>query len=230
MNRLGFSIADCIEHFNSLTKYCDIMGIITHFSDADNIHNTKTKQQLAKFTDCKTKLAKTYPYSLANSAAILAWPETHGDWVRPGLMLYGVSPFENSLGSTFNLKPVMQLVAKIIAINLIHRGETIGYGSRFVCPEDMLVGVISIGYGDGYTSLIKDGTPVLVQQRRTKIIGRVSMDMATIDLRNCDHVQVGDEVTLWGDGLPVEEVARHIGIIPYELLTSIGSRVTRVYV
>jgi alanine racemase len=144
-------------------------------------------------------------------------------------MLYGVSPFKDSFGFNFNLKPAMQLVAKVIAINLIKKGETIGYSSRFVCPEDMLVGVIAIGYADGYTSLIKDGTPVLVNQHRTKIIGRVSMDMVTIDLRNCEDAKIGDEVILWGEGLPVEEIARSIGIIPWELLTSVGARVTRVY-
>jgi alanine racemase len=229
MNRLGLTIEDCIKHFDQLKKYCDVIGLLTHFSDADAIDNPKTKQQIAKFIDLKKRLNGSYPCSLANSAAILAWPEAHADWVRPGIMLYGVSPFKNSCGADFNLRPAMQLVAKIIAINLISKGEAVGYGSRFICPRDMLIGVIRIGYADGYISLIKDGTPVLVNKCHAKVVGRVSMDMVTIDLNDFKDVKIGDEVVLWGEGLPVEEVARNIGIIPYELLTSVGTRVARVY-
>lgn len=230
MNRLGFAGKDFFANFDRLSNCCDIKGIITHFSDADVIHNPKTRQQLAKFSDIQARMSKSYPCSLANSAAILAWPETHGDWVRPGLMLYGVSPFKDSFGHTFNLKPAMNLVAKLIAIQMVNKNETIGYTSRFTCPEDMRVGVISIGYADGYPSIVPDGTPVLIHNRRTSVIGKLSMDMATIDLRGHPEVKVGDEVVLWGDGLPVEEIAQKIGVIPWELLTSLGTRVTRVYV
>lgn len=235
MNRLGFTPEACLEYFASITKYCNIMGIMTHFSDADNIDNPKTQHQIAAFSAFISKLKLVgkgnYPCSLANSAAILAWPETHADWVRPGLMLYGVAPFRDSVGADFNLRPAMQLVAKVIAINVIGKGESIGYSSRFVCPANMPVGVLAIGYADGYTSMIPDGAPVLVRRsgHKTKVIGRVSMDMVTIDLRGCGDVQIGDEVVLWGDGLPVEEVARSVGMIPYELLTSVGLRATRIY-
>ena len=229
MNRLGFEEDYFLQNFDRLVKCCDIVGLMTHFSDANDPSNLKTTKQIQKFSTIINKLNKSYPCSLANSAAILSFPESHGDWVRPGLMLYGVSPFDNSLGSDFNLKPAMQLVAKIIAINMVRKGESIGYTSRFVCPEDMLVGVISIGYADGYPSFVPDGTPVLVNQRRSSIVGKISMDMATIDLRGHKDAKVEDEVTLWGNGLPVEEVAKKIGIIPYELLTSVGIRVTRVY-
>jgi len=229
MNRLGFTRDGFLQNFSRLIKCCDIAGIMTHFSDANILNTTKTKQQIATFSDITVNLNKHYPCSLANSAGILAWPESHGDWVRPGLMLYGVSPFFNSNGDAFNLKPAMHLVAKIIAINLIRKNETIGYASRFVCPEDMAVGVISIGYADGYPSIVPDGTPVLVHQRKSNIIGKISMDMATIDLRGHTNVKIGDEVTLWGNGLPIEKIARKIGIIPYELLTSLSTRATRVY-
>lgn len=229
MNRLGFTIENCLLNFAKIQQYCEIMGVLTHFSAADELHSGKTKQQIALFTKLLDNLQVNYPSSLANSAAILAWPEAHGDWVRPGLMLYGVSPFSGFTGSDFKLQPVMQLVTKIIAINLVHKGEAIGYQSRFICPEDMLVGVIAIGYADGYLSTMPDGMPVLVNGYRAKVVGKVSMDMATIDLRGCHNVKIGDEVILWGAELPVEEVAKGLGVIPYALLTAVGSRVTRVY-
>jgi len=229
MNRLGFSDQVLLENFSRIANSSDIMGMMTHFSDADVLDNPKTMQQFTKFIEITTKINKSYPCSLANSAAILSWPVAHGDWVRPGLMLYGISPFSNSLGQDFNLKPAMTLVAKLIAINSINKNETIGYASRFICPEDMLVGVMSIGYADGYPLNAPDGTPVLLNNRRTSIIGKISMDMTTIDLRGHQDANIGDEIILWGNGLPIEEVAKKTGVIAWELLTSVGNRVARLY-
>ena len=163
--------------------------------------------------------------SAANSAGILGWPETHLDWVRPGIMLYGVSPFNGETGGMRGLKPVMTLRTRLIAVNRCPAGERVGYGGVFTCPEDMPVGVVGIGYGDGYPRHAPGGTPLLLNGRRVPLIGRVSMDMLTVDLRNQPDARVGDPVVLWGEGLPVEEIAQAAGTIAYELLCGVTSRV-----
>jgi alanine racemase len=163
--------------------------------------------------------------SLANSAAILNFPQSHRDLVRPGMMLYGVSPCENRTAFEIGLRPAMTLACDLIAINRVSKGETIGYGAAFRCPKDMVIGVAAIGYGDGYPRQAKNGTPVLVNGQRTNLVGRVSMDMVTVDLTGFEDVHVGDRVTLWGEGLPLEEVARWADAIPYELICGVTARV-----
>ena len=160
--------------------------------------------------------------SIANSAAILAWPDTHADWIRPGLMLYGVSPFNDSTAVEQGFSPVMSLRSALIAINFVHAGETVGYDGSWLCPEDMRVGVVALGYGDGYPHHVPSETPVLVNGKRAGLIGRPSMDMLSIDLRGHPEAEIGDPVTFWGEGLPVEEIARWAGTIPYELLCGVA--------
>jgi len=163
--------------------------------------------------------------SFCNSAAIFAFPEHQYDIVRPGLALYGVSPFAHMSAAQLGLRPVMTLQTRLIAIKIMRKGATLGYGARFVCPEDMPVGIIAMGYGDGYPRSARDGTPVLVKGVRCALIGRVSMDMMTIDLRHCPQAQVQDLVILWGEGLPLEQVAPHTDNSPYDILTSVQLRV-----
>src|SRR5690606_21456470 len=153
------------------------------------------------------KLSKRFALSMANSAAILGWPEARVDWVRPGLMLYGVSPFHHKTGSALHLKPVMRLQTRLIAKIKAKQGESVGYTGRYRCPKDMELGVLAVGYADGYPVALPDGAPVLLHGKRVPLVGRVSMDMATIDLSTVPEAQIGDPVILWGEGLPVEEVA-----------------------
>ena len=155
---------------------------------------------------------------------MLAYPRAHGDWVRPGLMLYGVSPFDDELGSELGLQPVMTLRSRLISVRQVRAGEAVGYGGAYVCPEDMPVGVVAYGYGDGYPRHGQTGTPVLVRGIRSQVIGHCSMDMMTVDLRPVPDARFGDAVTLWGLGLPIEEVARASGTVPYELLCRVRMR------
>jgi alanine racemase len=225
MHRLGLAPAKLVNIWQRLNACgsLQVLGFMTHLANADYRNDPLTLQQLKSFTEA----VDAYPgqRSIANSAAVLSWPQTHGDWVRPGIMLYGVSPFADSSGSSHGLKPVMSLHSRLIAVNHFKRGDRIGYGGEWECPEDMAVGVVAIGYGDGYPRHAKAGTPVLVNNKRVPLIGRVSMDMICVDLRGQAQAHSGDPVCLWGEALPVEEVARYAGTIPYELLCRVTSRV-----
>lgn len=196
---------------------------MTHLADADNRHDTLTQQQIDCFDSTLSGIEGER--SIANSAAILGWPQSRVHWVRPGIMLYGASPFNDSTGEDEGLQPVMTLTSKLIAINNFRKGYKLGYGGDWTCPEDMPVGVVAIGYGDGYPRVISADTPVVINGRRVPIIGRVSMDMITVDLRRLPSAKVGDTVILWGKGLPVEEIARCAHTIPYELLCRVTQRV-----
>jgi alanine racemase len=196
---------------------------MTHLANADMRKDQKTLNQLALFDTIVSaySVAKT----IANSAGILAWQETHKDWVRPGIMLYGVSPFADNDGSVFDLQPVMSLHSRLLAVKQINTNETVGYGGQWQCKKPTLLGVIAAGYGDGYPRQAVAGTPVLVNNVRVPIIGRVSMDMITVDLQECPNAVAGDPVILWGVGLPVEEIAGYTDTIPYTLLCGITQRV-----
>jgi len=230
MHRLGFSPDSVKKMYQRLlnTGVDTDIGLMTHLANADDQQDKKSEQQIDTFNSLVSgNPAET---SLANSAAILGWPAAHGHWVRPGIMLYGVSPFSTQDDSAkYNLKPVMTLSAAIIAINKVSEGETIGYGGKWRCPEDMPVGVVSIGYGDGYPRHAPSGTPVLVNGKRAALIGRVSMDMIMIDLRENPDAKVGDAITLWGEGLSVEEIATAADTIGYDLLCGVTKRVQFEY-
>lgn len=200
--------------------------LMTHFACADETHNPMTQHQIRKFDEAISGLEG--PTSLANSAAVLNFPGSHRDFIRPGIMLYGVSPSPDKPASDLALSPVMTLQCDLIAVNQCKKGESIGYGAAYRCPEDMAVGVAAIGYGDGYPRHAKNGTPVLLNGRRASLVGHVSMDMITIDLRGQDHARVGDTVTLWGPDLPVEEVATWCDAIPYQLICGVTARVKSV--
>ncbi|MDH5408947.1 MAG: alanine racemase [Gammaproteobacteria bacterium] len=236
MHRLGFSSEQFPTAYQRLMNCASVtkpFQLMTHFANADDRNDDKTTFQINQFNTSLSNITDTessHVCSLANSAGILGWPDSHAQWVRPGIMLYGVSPFVEGLGADFDLKPVMTLSAELISVNSFKKGESIGYGSSWQCPEDMAVGVVAIGYGDGYPRHAKSGTPVLVNGKRSQLVGRVSMDMVTVDLREHPDAKVGDIVTLWGEGLPVEEVATNADTIAYELLCSVTNRVKFDYI
>lgn len=232
MNRLGFRVTEALSAFRAL-RACPAVGrigLITHFAAADELASTQTDQQMGRFRALQEVLAveqgAPVTDSLANSAAILAWPEARGTWMRPGIGLYGCSPFTDKSASTFGLRPVMTLHSRLIAVHAVPAGERVGYGARWIATHDTRIGVVAIGYGDGYPRQAGSGTPVLVNGQRCALAGRVSMDMITVDLGTVPAV-VGDEVVLWGNGLPADEIAAHAGTISYELFCRLTPRVHR---
>jgi len=229
MNRLGFDFSQ-VQTIHQRLMNCKAVskpiGLMTHFAKADSQDKTITLQQIEKFMAITAHLPG--PRSLANSPGILAYPTAHADWVRPGLMLYGASPFAETVGLEYGLQPVMTLSSSLIAVYPAVKGSEIGYGGTWICPEDMLMGVVGIGYGDGYPRHAENGTPVLVNGKVCPLIGRVSMDMLAVDLRSQPNAKVGDPVILWGAGLPVEVIAKHSGTVAYELLTRMTQRVRLV--
>jgi alanine racemase len=227
MHRIGISPHDMQHVFRQLSE-SDLIAppirLMTHFPNADDMQSNVTQGQIDLFSECVADLDGET--TSANSAGIVGFPQSHMDWVRPGIMLYGVSPFPDDNGDKYDLKPVMTASSELIAVNRFQQGDAVGYGGTWVCPEDMPVGVVSFGYGDGYPRHARCGTPVLVNGKRVPLIGRVSMDMLCVDLREQVNARIGDPVVLWGEDLPVEEVARSSDTIGYELLCGITSRVT----
>ncbi|MCC5864566.1 MAG: alanine racemase [Wenzhouxiangella sp.] len=225
MHRLGMDAVGGREAHRRLLALpgAEEVNLITHFASADDDDPAMTRDQIRRFHAAAEGLSGEL--CMANSAAILAHPEARADWVRAGIMLYGISPHPERTGQSLGLKPVMTLTTELIAINLVPKGERIGYGGRFIAPESMRIGVAGIGYGDGYPRSLVDGTPVRVGDRDCRLVGRVSMDMITIDLGNVPDARIGDPVVLWGRGLPVEQVARCADTIAYELVCRITRRV-----
>jgi alanine racemase len=223
MNRLGFlpeEVPAVMERLKSHPAVRDVT-LMTHFSHADEVEGVA--KQLERFNG----LTPVYraPRSMANSAALLRYPATHGDWVRPGIMLYGASPFGDTSAQQLGLRPVMTLSSEIISVREIKTGEYVGYAGLFRAEQNTRIGVVACGYADGYPRHAPTGTPILVNGQRTRTLGRVSMDMIGVDLSNIADAQVGSRVVLWGKGLPVEEVAKTAGTISYELLCAITARV-----
>jgi alanine racemase len=246
MNRLGFMPAEIpavMERLKSHRAVRDVT-LMTHFAQADEAAGISA--QLNVFN----QLASPYrvPYSLANSAAILRHPEAHGDWVRPGIMLYGSSPFADVSAQQLGLHPVMTLSSEIISVRELRAGDAVGYGASFRAETSMRIGIVACGYADGYprhapcgrvepeapgthrpTPWGWAGTPILVNGQRTRTLGRVSMDMLAVDLSGLPEAQIGSHVVLWGEGMPVDEVARAAGTISYELLCALTARVPVSY-
>ncbi|PFH12081.1 alanine racemase [Collimonas sp. PA-H2] len=226
MNRLGFKSEPYRAAYQRLRAIPAVRKItlMTHFANADDPLNPglPLQQQVQLFEQGTAGIEEER--SIANSAADLMHPELKSDWVRPGIMLYGASPGGAS-AEQFGLKPAMTLTSKIIGIQRISAGEAIGYGSRFVAAAPMIVGAVACGYADGYPRHAPNGTPVLVDGVRTVTVGRVSMDMFSVDLSNVPGAAVGSNVTLWGAGLPIDEVAHAAGTIGYELMCALAARV-----
>ncbi len=225
MNRLGVAPADAtglLRELKQLDSVAAIRGCLTHLANADDLGDDFTRVQLRRFREAVAHAG--LPLSMANSAGILGWPESHGDWVRPGIMLYGASPFAAPVEE---LEPVMSFHARLIAVKNLRAGETVGYGASWTAPEDMPLGVVAAGYADGYPREIPSGTPVRVDGCIVPLVGRVSMDTLMVDLREQPQARPGDPVLLWGRELPVETIAAAAGTIPYTLFCGIGGRVGR---
>ncbi len=226
MHRLGFGLDQVQavrERLRRLPGVDPEIVLMTHFANSDVHEDPISGEQIARFAPLAAELGGER--SLANSAAVLELPGAHADWVRVGGLLYGISVIAGRSADQFGFHPAMRLTTRLIAINRIARGERIGYGGSWECPEEMPVGVATIGYGDGYPRSAPSGTPVLIGGARAPIIGRISMDLITIDLRGHPDAKVGDAVLLWGPGLPVEEVALAAGTIGYELVCGMTRRV-----
>ncbi len=223
MNRLGI-VPDKIAELHARLTSCENVGeivLMTHFADADGERGVDWQlQPLTKLVESLgTKVCA------ANSAALLRYPQSHGDWVRPGIMLYGASPFEDVTAAKLGLRPVMTMRSRLIDVQHLQPGDCVGYGCTFTADKPMRIGVVAAGYGDGYPRHAPTGTPVLVEGQRVGTIGRVSMDSLCIDITDLPDAGVGSQVTLWGEGLPVEEVAASAGTVSYELLTKVTARV-----
>jgi alanine racemase len=229
MNRLGFSPEQFPSALEKLATNQSInhITLMTHFANADDVIGNKSfTQQLQCFNRITAQCKQ--PTSLANSAAIIRYPETHADWVRPGIMLYGASPFADKTAAELNLKPVMTLASHIIAIHDLESGDSTGYGSLFQADQAMKIGIVACGYADGYPRHALTNTPVLVNNQRSRTLGRVSMDMLAIDLTGIENAQLNSPVVLWGKGMPVEEIAQAADTISYELLCALSPRVEKI--
>ncbi len=226
MNRLGFkrgAFPAALERLQA-SRNVSSVTLMTHFATADEAAGID--RQLAMFSEATAGMA--LPSSLANSAAILRFPESHAGWVRPGIMLYGVSPFADQTAAALDLEPAMTLESRVIAVQTLEPGEIVGYGAMFRAERRTRIGVVACGYADGYPRHAPTGTPVAVNGHLTRTVGRVSMDMLFVDLTDLPDAGVGSPVTLWGQGMPVEEVAQAAGTIGYELLCAVAARVPMV--
>ena len=228
MNRLGFTAAElpAVQRQLALSSAVGSLTLMTHFAEADG--GRGIAWQLERFAEMSA--GWNCPLSLANSAAILRHPETAHDWVRPGIMLYGGSPFADAGAASLGLKPVMTLHSRIIAVQDIAVGERVGYGGLYCAERRTRVGIVACGYADGYPRHAPSGTPILVAGQRARTLGRVSMDMLACDLTDLPQAGVGSRVVLWGEGLPADEVAAAAGTVSYELFCALARRVPVVEV
>lgn len=228
MHRLGIDPKKVDEFYQRL-KNCPLVSDVTfisHFSRADELECGYTEKQIALFE----QVSQPYPVekSISASSGILYWQQAHYDWVRPGIIMHGISPHNTPI-TDLGFQPVMTLSSSLIAVRDHKAGEPVGYGAGWISPEDTKIGVVAIGYGDGYPRNAPEGTPVFINGRKVPIVGRVSMDMMTVNLGKESKDKVGDEVILWGKDLLIEEVAQSLGVISYELVTKLTPRVITEY-
>lgn len=231
MHRLGVAPEQALQAHQRLSRCANRAGELvtcTHFASADDLDSAQTNEQMDRFEALTAALPG--PRSAANSPGILGWPRSHYDWIRPGYMLYGNSPFATAHPNAASLRPVMTLCSSVISLRDVAPGETVGYSATWTAQRPSRIATISIGYGDGYPRLAGNGTPVLVKGQRAPLAGRVSMDMITVDVTDLDGVEIGDEVVLWGEGLPAREIAACANTIGYELTTRMPARTPRVIV
>ncbi len=227
MNRLGFAVDGLRAAYNSVRMHRQVRSVtlMSHFADADGAGGVAAQLQwLEEMVRPIEGLAQA-PRSLANSAALIRFAEARGDWARPGIMLYGCSPFADETAMQLDLMPAMTLSSELIATQHLQPGERIGYGFSYEAVGEMTIGVVACGYADGYPRHAPTGTPVLVNGKRTRTVGRVSMDMICVDISDIPEANIGTPVTLWGEGLPADEVAAAAGTVSYELLCALAPRV-----
>ncbi|KIA81720.1 alanine racemase [Chromobacterium piscinae] len=226
MNRLGFRPQQAHDALASLRAQPMVRpaAIMTHFASADDDYGVA--EQWANFAPIAAQSG--LPVSAANSAALLRHPHTHGDIGRPGIVLYGASPFEDATGAELGLKPAMTLSADIIGVQQLQAGDAVGYGRRFIADRPMRIGIAACGYADGYPRIAANGTPVAVDGKASATVGRVSMDMLAVDLSHLPQAGIGSRVELWGPQVPIEKVAACAGTISYELMSAVMPRVPRL--
>ncbi len=230
MHRLGFPLDAVSRLCEVLARHpdWDFCGWITHLAQADEPESPFTLEQIARYDAALDGVPGAR--SIGNSAGVLGWPDARRDWVRPGLMLYGASPMQGKTGADWGLLPALTLRSRVIALRRYEAGSPIGYGGSYHCPEDMLVGVVALGYADGIHRSLASGTPVKVAGQPAFIAGRVSMDMITLDLRQVPDARIGDEVMLWGRDAPIEVLAGYADTLAYELFCRLTNRVQFEYV
>ncbi len=229
MHRLGVNLAQVDKFYQALKNCPNVqpnIRFMSHFSRADERQSNYTNLQLERFLSAVNQRGER---SIAASGGILFWQNSHLEWIRPGIIMYGISP-DNNPDSVQDLAPVMSLISSLIAIRPLKKGEPVGYGGAWQSAKDTNIGIVAIGYGDGYPRDMPTGTPVLINGRRVPVVGRVSMDMLAVDLGAESQDSVGDEVVLWGNGLPIEEIAEKSGLLTYELITKLTPRVLTEYV
>ena len=223
MNRLGFPVQDYHSTMQSVAANSSLKveGIMTHFACADELDSDFTKHQISQFQRYTSEWGG--PTSLANSAGILRWPESNVGWVRPGIMLYGASPFPSITARELDLLPAMNLYSRMIAVKTLNPGDGVGYGLTWKAAAKKRIGIVACGYGDGYLRSASPKAKVLIGSQKANLVGRISMDSFAIDLSDIPDAEVGTPVKLFGEGLPVEEIAAAAGTIPYEVFTSLNS-------
>ena len=223
MNRLGFTPQEAPAVCELLKKHRAVkqVTLMTHFATADDARGVAWQMQVFEQVAAGQRLER----SLANSAAILRFPQTHADWVRPGIMLYGCTPFADASARELGLQPAMTLASAIIAVQDLSPGDRVGYAGTFEATQPLRIGTVACGYADGYPRHAPTGTPVLVDGVRTRTLGRVSMDMLCVDLTAVPAARVGTPVVLWGEGLSADEVAAAAGTVSYELMCALAPRV-----
>lgn len=221
MHRVGLHPKDYHEAYQRLLASGKVARIVlmTHFARADELDASTTEQQVAVFQAARQGLAAEC--SLRNSPGVLGWPQVPSDWVRPGIMLYGATPFEVEQAAAARLQPVMTLQSRIISVRELPTGEPVGYGAKFTSPRPTRVGVVAMGYADGYPRHAPTGTPVVVAGKRTQLIGRVSMDMLCVDLTEVPEAGIGSPVELWGKQVLASDVAQQAGTIPYQIFCNL---------
>ena len=232
MNRLGFrpeAFPAALARLHALTVPALELRLMTHLARADEREVWMTREQVAAFDHAIATAdltgANRLATSIGNSAGILGWPNAHGDWVRPGLAIYGVSPFGGELADKYGLKPVMTLETTVLTVRQVKVGETVGYAGAWRAERNSAIAILAADYGDGLPRHLKNGTPVLIGGARYPLVGRVSMDMIAVDVTGSDKIIAGSKAVVWGQGLPVEEVAAHADTIAYELLCGVSQRV-----
>ncbi|MFT5674746.1 MAG: alanine racemase [Paraglaciecola sp.] len=236
MHRLGIapeSVEDIYQQLSACPNVSDVV-LTTHFASADRLDSDFTLTQLSLYKQAVSNIIEQanepIEQSIANSAGVLAWPQSRLDWNRPGIMLYGLSPFANSHEEANKLVPAMTFKSQIIALRTIGAGESVGYGNTWIANQSSVIATVAVGYGDGYPRTAKSGTPVLVGGKRAKLVGNVSMDMICVDVTELHRVEIGDEVEMWGKILSANEVATWADTIGYELVTRMPTRAKRSYV
>jgi alanine racemase len=228
MHRVGLHPSEYKSAYQRLQASGKVAKIVlmSHFARADELDSLRSVEQVAVFLAARDDLSAEV--SLRNSPAILGWPSVPSDWVRPGLMLYGATPFEQDHPLAARLQPVMTVESKVICIRELPAGEPVGYGAKFITPKPMRIGVVAMGYADGYPRHAPTGTPVLVAGQRSQLLGRVSMDMLCIDLTDVPDAGLGSTVELWGKNILASELAEKAETIPYQIFCNL-KRVPRLY-